>query len=74
MGNPNNNDDAYEKVIQKHNDILTMMGEERVFGIAKYCHVHIEEACDGYYSVKLTKSICNSLSELFKDLSEVLPE
>lgn len=61
-----------QNVLEKHKDILFKLKSKRIFAL-EVCEVlYITEMCDEWFDMELTKDDCLSLSELFKDLGEVL--
>jgi hypothetical protein len=47
------------------------MAEERIFQFDTYKEeIWIQEACDGWYGVKLTADTCQKIAYLFSDLSK----
>lgn len=63
-----------KNVLEKHKTILSKLESKRIFVLETHsCDVlHIREACDEWFDMELTKDDCLKLSELFKDLGEML--
>lgn len=70
-------DEAKHYILQKHIGILKTLNNE---GVLYICYdtnskvFYIRESCDEWFTHKLTKADCVELSELFKELSEVIDE
>lgn len=67
-------DERLKNVLTKHQDILGVFSENRIFNL--YCseggRIYIEEACDYYYDYDLTKDDCNMLADMFRDIAYAL--
>ncbi|MGE7932136.1 hypothetical protein [Viridibacillus arvi] len=66
-----------ENRLQNHDDFkdlsvtLTELDDSAIFVIVKNEDVyHIVESCDEHHSLKLTKELCENLSEVFKRISK----
>ena len=70
-------DEAKHYILQKHIGILKTLNDERVLYLCydtKSKVFYIRESCDEWFTHELTKNDCIELSELFKELSEVIDE
>lgn len=67
--------DVNHPVLLKHADILTTLNDNEVMCVCydkeknSFC---IIECCDEWFSHSLTKEDCIKLSELFKDIAEIV--
>lgn len=62
-------------VLQKHIDILSRIDDERVMCICynkEKNEFSITECCDEWFTYHLSKEECLELSEMFKEIAEVL--
>ena len=62
------------KILLKHKNLLKTLSDDKVM-IVCYDDKHgyyIEECCDEWYYHELTKEECLELSELFKEIAEVI--
>ena len=60
--------------LYKHKELLKELVGNRIFWVyhAGGPKFRIEECCDNYYSFTLTKKQCLELSEMFKEIAEVI--
>lgn len=63
-----------ENVLEKHKEILFRLESAQIFTLEGYSDgsLCIREMCDEWFNTDLSKEECIKLSELFKDLGEVL--
>lgn len=61
-------------VLYKHKELLKELVDNRIFWVyhAGRPRFRIEECCDNYFSFELTKEQCLELSEMFKEIAEVI--
>lgn len=62
------------EILLKHRNLLETLSGDRVIMV---CHddnegYYIEECCDEWFCHTLTKGECVELSELFKEIAEIL--
>ena len=62
-------------ILHQHADIVRRLQDKRIIAI-DHCggKVTLTEACDDWYTIKLSKSDCFEISELFKELAEITDE
>ena len=60
--------------LYKHKELLKELVDNRIFWVyhADGYGFLIEECCDNYFSYELTKEQCLELSEMFKEIAEVI--
>ena len=60
-----------EKVLSKHDVILSKLKKERIFGInVTDTDVYVVEWCDEWFGYLLSKEDCLKISEVFSDLAK----
>lgn len=62
-------------ILQKHIDILETLDDDRIMCVCydgKQNNFYIIECCDEWFYHTLTKEDCIKLSEMFKEIAEVL--
>lgn len=69
--------ERFDKVYNNNKEIAKMLVDKKVFGVGIDVvdgieELWINEQCDGYYDMELTKDICVKLSKYFSDLSSIL--
>lgn len=62
------------KILEKHIDLLRALSGDRVMcvGYEQDGNFYLMECCDEYFYHDLTKEECMELSELFKEIAEVI--
>ena len=62
------------KILLKHIDLLKSLSRDRIMcvGYEQNGNFYIMECCDEYFYHDLTKEECFELSELFKEIAEVI--
>ena len=60
--------------LYKHKELLKELVDNRIFWVYHVdgCGFLIEECCDNYFRCELTKEQCLELSEMFKEIAEVI--
>ena len=60
--------------LYKHKELLKELVDNRIFWVyhADGYGFLIEECCDNYFRCELTKEQCLELSEMFKEIAEVI--
>lgn len=63
-----------ENVLEKHKETLFRLESAQIFSLEGYPDgsLCIREMCDEWFNTILSKEECMKVSELFKDLGEVL--
>lgn len=73
-----NNSEIEQKfldILSRHFDIVNKLHAERIITISHHDgKVELTEACDDWYTSKLSKSECLEISELFKELADITDE
>ena len=61
-------------VLAKHFDLIKDLAYDRTFGVFydEEDGFWIEECCDNYFNHTLTKEECLELSEMFKEIAEII--
>ncbi len=75
-GGANYDEYVQHPVLAKHFDLIENISYDRVFGVFhdEEKGFWIEECCDNYFTHSLTKEECLELSEMFKEIADVLKE
>ena len=62
-------------ILQKHRELLKTLSDDRVMCVGYQENnnsYYIVECCDEYFGYDLTKEECIELSEMFKEIAEVI--
>lgn len=65
-----------DTILEKHRSLLKTISDDKTMMISHYENegYAITECCDEWYYHELTKEECLELSELFKEIAEVIEE
>ena len=64
-------DSEKAKSVLENHKIAEEMADERIFQFDPYKEdIWIQEACDNWFSVKLTAEMCQKIASLFSDLAK----
>ncbi len=70
-----NNKQLQHPIIQQHKTLLKRLSDdERVMGIYYENGFYITECCDEWFDYKLTKEECLELSDLFREIADIIQE
>ena len=73
-GGENYGEYVQHPVLVKHFDLIKKLAYDRTFGVFydEEDGFWIEECCDNYFNHTLTKEECVELSEMFKEIAEII--